>query len=435
LDSLEIDFPGQRRLLYHNMTQAFQALDSFLHLVLPKRSGSDNAFAERKFRFREEHFMHAYWKTEVAPGFKALAEELLRYAHSLKSLKGDIHKIDNKKLSERTQDILLDITGLTSRLEKMTKSLQDFVFSTDYHSIVRWVEASNRKGEEQTVLVGAKLDISHLLAEHFFSKFSTIILCSATLATMKNFGFIRQRLGIVENLLSNRSVIEKIYLSPFDYKKQVVLGIPTDMPFPHEPNFVDEVSNKVWAILKASWGNAFVLFTSFHMLRACYDKLSEKLLQSRFHLFKQGDDHRQNLLNRFKSTENSVLFGTDSFWEGVDVVGDALRCVIIVKLPFHVPTEPIIQARTEEITRQGGNSFMDYTVPSAIVKFKQGVGRLIRNKKDRGSIICLDPRILKKPYGKHFINSLPDCNHVFEPIESLEHHMKQFYKRTHHLVK
>jgi len=131
-------------------------------------------------------------------------------------------------------------------------------------------------------------------------------------------------------------------------------------------------------------------------------KFQKKLIQSRFHLFKQGDDHRQTLLNRFKATENSVLFGTDSFWEGVDVVGDALRCVIIVKLPFQVPTEPIIQARTEEISRRGGNSFMEYSVPSAIVKFKQGIGRLIRNKKDRGSIICLDTRLLKKTLWKAF---------------------------------
>ncbi len=152
-------------------------------------------------------------------------------------------------------------------------------------------------------------------------------------------------------------------------------------------------------------------------------------------MFKQGDDNRQALLNKFKATERSVLFGTDSFWEGVDVAGDALRCVVIVKLPFKVPTEPIIQARTEAILEKGGDPFIDYTVPHAVVKFKQGFGRLIRNRWDRGCIVCLDTRLVTKRYGEYFLNSLPQCEKVFVNGELLWPKMAEFYRQTYHLVK
>ena len=155
--------------------------------------------------------------------------------------------------------------------------------------------------------------------------------------------------------------------------------------------------------IQTSHGNAFVLFTSYSMLKTCYELLEERLKANRYIALKQGDDNRQSLLNKFKSKERSVLFGTDSFWEGVDVVGDALRCVIIVKLPFQVPSEPIIQARTEAITAKRGNPFLEYSVPNAIVKFKQGFGRSRRNKQDRGCIVCLDKRLIDKSYGRLFL--------------------------------
>jgi ATP-dependent DNA helicase DinG len=152
-------------------------------------------------------------------------------------------------------------------------------------------------------------------------------------------------------------------------------------------------------------------------------------------VLKQGDNNRQTLLQEFKTIDRSVLFGTDSFWEGVDVVGEALRCVIIVKLPFKVPTEPIIQARTEAITARGGDPFMEYSLPQAIVKFKQGVGRLIRNRRDRGCILCLDQRLLTKQYGKQFLNSLPACPQVKGSAAEIHQAMIDFYRRTTYLTR
>ena len=155
----------------------------------------------------------------------------------------------------------------------------------------------------------------------------------------------------------------------------------------------------------------------------------------RFNPLKQGDDDRNILLNKFKTIDHSILFGTDSFWEGIDVAGEALRLVIIVKLPFKVPSDPLIQARSEAITEKGGDPFADYSLPQAIVKFKQGFGRLIRNKNDRGCVVCLDNRIVNKSYGKLFLNSLPNCQQLFTSTKDLSLEMKDFYRRTHFLTK
>jgi ATP-dependent DNA helicase DinG len=170
------------------------------------------------------------------------------------------------------------------------------------------------------------------------------------------------------------------------------------------------------------------------MLKICFELLEKRLKEHRFNPLKQGDDERQNLLKKFKSVDRSVLFGTDSFWEGVDVAGDSLRCVIIVKLPFKVPSEPIIQARSEAIAAMGGDPFMEYSLPQAIVKFKQGFGRLIRNRRDRGCIVCLDNRIMTRRYGKLFLDSLPSCQKAFASGMALHDQMSEFYRKTHFLV-
>lgn len=210
--------------------------------------------------------------------------------------------------------------------------------------------------------------------------------------------------------------------------------IPSDMPNPSHENYSDTVCKNVWEAILASRGNVFVLFTSYALLQKCHEVLAPQLQQYRFTVFKQGESSRKTLLDQFKVTDRSILFGTDSFWEGVDVVGEALRCVIIVKLPFRVPSEPITQARTENISAKGGDPFFDYSVPTAIVKFKQGFGRLIRNKKDRGCILCLDPRLINKGYGPLFLKSLPSCSHAILPSNEIQKQMQAFYRKTYRLT-
>ena len=184
-------------------------------------------------------------------------------------------------------------------------------------------------------------------------------MCSATLTANQDFKFIRRRLGLVPEMLKRRAISENVFDSPFDFKRQALFAIPTDMPLPSHPQFLPDAVEHIWKILQISRGNAFVLFTSYSMLNECYGKLNERLKSQGFHPLKQGETNRGAMLSKFKSVDRSVLFGTESFWEGVDVVGEALRCVILVKLPFKVPSEPIIQARSEAIIARGEILFLN----------------------------------------------------------------------------
>jgi ATP-dependent DNA helicase DinG len=339
--------------------------------------------------------------------------------------------LKNEKLSERTQHTLFDIQALGNRLSEGASILQSFIDSDIPSDKVLWLEFQANRSN--TSLFNADLDISHHLEKSLFDRVSTVVLVSATLTTNKSFDFMRQRLGL--NQMKNKVIKGFIYEAPFDYQKQALFAIPTDLPIPTHPDFTHAAVEAIWKIVQASRGNAFILFTSYSMLKTCYEKLQDRLRGQRFHPLKQGDTNRQALIAQFKNTDRSVLFGTDSFWEGVDVAGEALRCVVIVKLPFKVPTEPIIQARSEAILANHGDPFFDYSLPNAIVKFKQGFGRLIRHKKDRGCIVCLDQRVLTKGYGSQFLNSLPNCQQLFSPLDQVQKQMEEFYRKTYYLVK
>ncbi len=233
-------------------------------------------------------------------------------------------------------------------------------------------------------------------------------MTSATLAVKKSFNFLKSGLGLEEN----ERVSEFILPSPFNYKEQALLAIPTDIPEPVERGYSEKLPPIIMEAVKASRGNALILFTSYSLLDAVYKKIGEELGEIGIIPLKQGSLPRARLLDRFRVEDNSVLFATDSFWEGVDVPGDALRLVVITRLPFRVPTEPIIEARVEHMESQGINSFVEYTIPVAVLKFKQGFGRLIRTKTDRGAVLVLDKRIITKHYGKFFLDSLPKCKKV-----------------------
>lgn len=436
LNYIDIELAGERRQLHRAIHIAFQRFISFIKGRFHSNSFSEDFSSKGyKLRFREKHFSDASWKDEASPSARELISSLKRYICSLLAIEDRIKLLGDEKLYERTKDVLMDLNGAVQRLDRLSGALEEFAFGEDHVQIVRWVEFEERDGIEHLSLIGARLDVSELLSRYLFSKFSTVILCSATLATDRHFHFIRQRLGINDRLLERRDILESIYDSPFDYSKQAIIAVPTDMPNPLDENFSREAAEKIWSCIHASKGNTFLLFTSFSMLQKCYGLLSERLKRARYVVFKQGEEQRQALLERFKKTDYSVLFGTDSFWEGVDVVGEALRCVVMVKLPFQVPSDPIVQARMEAIRANGGNAFMDYSIPNAIVKFKQGFGRLIRNKRDRGCIVCLDPRLTTKSYGRFFFSSLPESKKIFDSVESIQKKMQDFYRKTHYLTK
>jgi ATP-dependent DNA helicase DinG len=434
ISRLTIDLPALRHQILEQINQTF---DSFVYFIshMKNTTAEEQVSQEQKLRILKEHQMNPLWKQEIEPHALKLIATLLRYRVELNGLEGELKLIDHDRFQEQSKGVRLDIQALGSKLENSITLLQNFVAELKDPNKVRWIEAQKVNTLLNVHLVNADLDISKALVDFLFSKFPTIILCSATLTTNQQFNFMRQRLGLTDKLMAKRSIKEHTYDSPFNYQKQALLLIPTDIPQPSDPNFNQIAYENIWNAIQACHGQAFVLFTSYSMMQSCYNYLGKRLADNRYPLYKQGDDNRQTLLNNFKKMDRAVLFGTDSFWEGVDVAGDALRCVIIVKLPFKVPTEPMVQARTESITAQGGDAFYDYSIPHAIVKFKQGFGRLIRNQWDRGCIVCLDIRLVTKGYGKLFLNSLPPCEKVFAPSAALWPKMTEFYKQTYHLVK
>jgi len=286
-----------------------------------------------------------------------------------------------------------EIQPLFRRAMELSMGLR-FVMEEDDERYVYWMEKRGRG----CFLQATPIDVSHFLAEKLFHKVDTIVLTSATLAVSGGFEFVEKRLG-VENA---RTLVVPGH---FDYRKQALLYVPQEMPEPRNPAFTRAAAEEVTRILGHSRGRAFVLFTSYQQMRLVYDAVSFEI---EYPTLLQGTAPRSALLDRFRSTPNCVLFATASFWQGVDVPGEQLSCVIIDKLPFAAPNDPVVNARIESIRKAGGNPFYDYQIPQAAIALKQGFGRLIRSKSDRGVLVLLDNRITKQRYGQVFFDSLPD---------------------------
>jgi ATP-dependent DNA helicase DinG len=427
LSRLNIDIPAQRRELMTHLAAFFAVLTSFLQ--------NHQKEGENKLRLLPKLIAHPRWKQEIIPHTTAVLDAGKRYLRSTHQILTDLKDIDDPMLKEKTEGMRHEIQGLLNRLSSLIETIEVIIFKECPSEKVRWIEMDRLKTMTNLHLIEAPLEIGALMASKLFNPFHSTILTSATVTTNQTFQFFRKRVGLIDEFLKEKTVLESHYLSPFDYASQVKLIIPQDMPDPKAPEFFDAAVKGIWDAIQASRGNAFVLFTSYSLMEKCVSALAEQLRSHRFPLFKQGEAGRKELLDQFRSTNYSVLFGTDSFWEGVDVTGEALRCVILVKLPFRVPTEPLLQARTELIQGRGEDPFRSYHLPAAIVKFKQGFGRLIRHKKDRGCIVCLDSRLIHRPYGRLFINSLPSCQQSIINIDQLKEEMKSFYKLTNYLIK
>jgi ATP-dependent DNA helicase DinG len=271
----------------------------------------------------------------------------------------------------------------------------EFIAAADDPNYVYWYERRGRG----TFLNATPIDVSSILAERLFDRVEAAVLTSATLTTGGGFDYITSRLGIPE---AEELVVE----SHFDYGRQMLLYLPQRMPDPREPAFVERAAEEVAGLIEASRGRAFVLFTSLQQMRQVHELVRE---QVDYPTMVQGEGSKAGLLERFRATEGAVLFATSSFWQGIDVQGEALSCVIIAKLPFAVPSDPVVAARCRAVEERGGNAFHDYSVPEAVITLKQGVGRLIRSCGDRGVVSILDPRLRTKSYGRTFLQGLPPC--------------------------
>jgi len=325
-------------------------------------------------------------------------------SHPIETLRSHLSKMAN---NAEDIDEKFELLRFTNRCAEITQDLQAFLNhkKTDH---VYWVEPTYSK-RTALRLKSAPLNVAADVKKCLFEKYQSVVLTSATLSIdsdkdEKGFEFLTSRIGLEK--------FQPLKLgSPFDYSKQLTLYIESSLPNPNDKRFIDSAAQTLKKYLLKTNGRAFVLFTSYSMLRSIADLLENWLADNGFELLQHGAGiDRSILLKRFRQDNNSVLFGTDSFWQGVDVPGPALSNVIIVRLPFAVPEQPLLAGRIEQIKKQGKNPFYEYQLPSAIIKFKQGFGRLIRTKNDSGIVVVLDSRIIHKPYGQKFLNTIPKCN-------------------------
>jgi ATP-dependent DNA helicase DinG len=334
---------------------------------------------------------------------------------------------------ETTLDVIREkppeVDNLLRRVRETRFNLE-FIVAGDDRRYVYWVE---RRGRGM-FLRASPIDVSTLLQDKLFERVETVVLTSATLASAGSFDFIKRRLGLAApaeeedeggdaSSPSASKTDELVAPSGYNYEEQAVLYLPPRMPEPRSPQWAERAAEEVVKILNVSRGRAFVLSTSLSGMRALYERVAREV---EFPCFVQGSAAKAGLLERFRSTPNAVLFATASFWQGVDVRGEQLSCVVIDKLPFAVPTDPLVAARQRFIEEQGGSSFYEYSVPQAVITLKQGVGRLIRSATDRGLLAVLDPRLRTAGYGRLFLASLPPCRITSSLSEAAEVFEEEF---------
>lgn len=397
-------------------------------------AGSEN-FSEIKLRLTPQVVKDKTFQEIITKLAPVLLKEMRDCAEQLYEVL-KLCDIAEYQLGSEAASLAVDVKAQADRLADAANEIEKVLFDNDENNI-RWLEVKESRWGNVVRLRSAPLDVAPILKKAVFDKFPTVVLTSATLAVGKSFDFIEKSLGLSESVsgalkdsggVPHQKTATQLG-SPFDFGRQSLIVIPTDIPEPNARDYPKHLREGLLRALKISQGRAFILFTAYGLLNQMFRELSSELAKLGFVAMKQGQENRHRLLENFKRQVGSVLFATDSFWQGVDVHGEALECVIIPRLPFKVPTEPVLEARVEAIDRRGGNSFMEYSVPQAVIKFKQGFGRLIRRKSDFGTIVIFDNRIVTKQYGRLFLESLPESRIAAGKSDDVFAEMAAFYKR------
>lgn len=370
---------------------------------------------------------------DIAERLKATLGGLGKLERELAELRARLELFE--ELQESLEGRILDIRSIERRLAAAAHGLRLVLAPGDEASaFVRWMESRGKGKRTNLVLAAAPIELGALLRESLFTQVDTSVLTSATLTTRQGFDFLRGRMGITGPELDLEEepveVEERVVLSPFDFGRQAMLAIPTDLPSAEarDPAVHEATADVLTRFAEMTDGGIFALFTSYSTLRAVARGVRETGLDVEWPLFVQGEEDRHRMLDRFVQAGNGILLGTASFWEGVDVPGDPLRGLLIQKLPFRVPTEPITQARMEALERRGIDPFQHFMLPQAALRLKQGFGRLIRSRTDRGAVVLLDRRILTKRYGRYLRDSLPPAPLVKGPWHEVEQRLAAFYE-------
>jgi DNA polymerase-3 subunit epsilon/ATP-dependent DNA helicase DinG len=382
-----------------NVNVFFQVLREFLDEHSSRRGDYD-----QRLRLTSGLRVQPAW-SNVEIMWDNLSSQLYPVVNDLERLCGGLSELEGYDIDD-LEGMLQDCVGYLSRLQEMRDQINGCIAEPSSGAIY-WASLSVR--DERLTLHAAPLHVGNLVQRHLFHPKESVILTSATLTADSSFDYIRERIDAWD-------ADELAVGSPFDYKSSTVLYLPTDIPEPNQPYYQKTVEQALIALCRATEGRVLVLFTSYYQLRNTGRAISGPLADAEIIVYQQGAGiSRVQLLENFRTTPRAVLLGTRSFWEGVDVVGPALSVLVIGRLPFSVPDDPIFAARAETFE----NPFAEYAIPETILRFRQGFGRLIRTKTDRGVVVILDKRVLTKSYGPMFLNSLPDCTQVRASLAQL----------------
>jgi len=368
--------------------------------------------AEGVFRFSPNR-ENSGADTALFPLLQSLRKKLLAFTAQARAL---IELLPQELLND--DPAVWELKAILRRFETIAAICDAFTNYRERPHEVMWIErrGGSDGGQQWAAFTQSPVELAESLKEGLFAPHQTVVCVSATLALSGSFNYWAIRTGAA---MTPRPLLTGCFPSPFPYSSAVLLASPSDAPLPDEPEYQEFIDQSVSKLIAAAGGSALALFTSYQSLRSAWNAALPELQSLGIRCLKQGDDDRSRLLQTFLADTQSALFATDSFWAGVDAPGDTLRLVILCRLPFRTPNDPVFEARREAVEKNGGNPFMDLSLPEAVIKFKQGFGRLMRRSSDRGVVAVLDSRLIKKRYGDFFLQSLPETRTSFSSLSSI----------------
>jgi ATP-dependent DNA helicase DinG len=406
MEKLVKELRQQAEIVKRHLYDFYNELEMFL-----RNHASGSQAYDKRVRLTNSLRTQPDW-TNIETMSDNLCRGLYRLQQGLEKLAGGLTELEEFDI-RTLEDLAQDLRGLLHGIHTQHEQLNAMLFEPSSEEIY-WAQIAARN--QNVSLHVAPLHVGRLVQEHLFYTKESVILTSATLRTDGQFRFIKERLGAED-------ADELAVGSPFDFERQALLFLPTNIPEPNQPQYQKTLEQALIPLIQAVRGRTLVLFTSYHQLRATQRAIGRPLANADIAVFGQGGGtSRAQLLENFRTTERSVLLGTRSFWEGIDVLGPALSCLVIARLPFSVPDDPIFATRAETFD----DPFNEYSVPETILRFRQGFGRLIRSKTDQGVVVMMDKRVLTKRYGQKFLNSLPPCQIVRAPLSELPHTAAQW---------